>query len=124
MFAGRNDAPMYDTNTKTGFARARKDGYLLQDRQNIGLQHQVQSLIAAGRMLEAINAVSEAAPGTLESHPRVKFQLQCQHFVEMVSYIALSAWLDTTPDHDPIWSLLLCVMKSSVLVEGLMHSSV
>lgn len=37
-------------------------------------------------MLDAITAVNEAAPGTLESHPRVKFQLQCQHFVEMVGY--------------------------------------
>ena len=61
----------------------------VQDRQNIVLQHKVQECIAAGRMLEAIAAVEEAAPGTLESHPRVKFQLQCQQFVEMVC----SCWL-------------------------------
>ena len=61
----------------------------MQDRQNIVLQHKVQERIAAGHMLEAIAAVEEAAPGTLESHPRVKFQLPCPQFVEMVR----SCWL-------------------------------
>lgn len=40
-------------------------------------------------MLDAIAAVERECPGTLESHPRVKFQLQCQQFVEMVGFSPL-----------------------------------
>lgn len=61
---------------------------ILQDKQNSVTQHRVQEHIHAGRTLDAIAAVEEAAPGTLDSHPRIKFQLQCQQFVEMVSHVA------------------------------------
>ncbi len=39
----------------------------------------------AGQLPEAMAAIEQAAPGTLDSHPQVKFQLQCQQFVEMVT---------------------------------------
>lgn len=49
------------------------------------MQQQVQRHVVAGRIPEALAVVEQAAPGTLSSHPRIKFQLQCQQFVEMVS---------------------------------------
>ena len=57
---------------------------LMQDRQNVELQRQVQQRLVAGQIPEAMATIEQAAPGTLESHPRIKFQLQCQQFVEMV----------------------------------------
>ena len=60
----------------------------MQDRQDVELQQQVQEHLVAGRIAEAMETVEQAAPGTLDSHPRIKFQLQCQQFVEMVM-----AWL-------------------------------
>lgn len=49
------------------------------------MQRQIQQHIVAGQISEALAVIEQAAPGTLGSHPRVKFQLQCQQFVEMVS---------------------------------------
>ena len=40
--------------------------------------------LLAGHIPEAMAKIEQAAPGTLESHPRVKLQLQCQQSVEMV----------------------------------------
>ena len=49
------------------------------------MQRQIQQHIVAGQIPEALAIIEQAAPGTLGSHPRIKFQLQCQQFVEMVS---------------------------------------
>ena len=49
------------------------------------MQQQVQQHIVAGLIPEALAMIEQAAPGTLGNHPRIKFQLQCQQFVEMVS---------------------------------------
>lgn len=48
------------------------------------MQQQVQEHVVAGRIAEAMAVIEQAAPGTLDSHPRIKFQLQCQQFIEMV----------------------------------------
>ena len=56
----------------------------MQDRQDVELRHQVQEHLLAGQIPEAMAAIEQAAPGTLDSHPRIKFRLQCQQFVEMV----------------------------------------
>lgn len=58
--------------------------YLLQDKQDVEFRRQVQEHLLAGHIPEAMATIEQAAPGTLDSHPRVKFQLQCQQFVEMV----------------------------------------
>ncbi len=58
--------------------------WLLQDKQDVEFQRQVQEHLLAGHIPEAMATIEQAAPGTLDSHPRVKFQLQCQQFVEMV----------------------------------------
>jgi len=57
---------------------------LLQDKQDVEFRRQVQEHLLAGHIPEAMATIEQAAPGTLDSHPRVKFQLQCQQFVEMV----------------------------------------
>ena len=57
---------------------------LLQDKQDVEFRRQVQEHLLAGQIPEAMATIEQAAPGTLDSHPRVKFQLQCQQFVEMV----------------------------------------
>ena len=57
----------------------------MQDRQDVEMQQQIQQHIVAGQIPEALATIEQAAPGTLSSHPRIKFQLQCQQFVEMVS---------------------------------------
>lgn len=49
------------------------------------MQRQIQQHVVAGQIPEALALIEQAAPGTLGSHPRIKFQLQCQQFVEMVS---------------------------------------
>lgn len=48
------------------------------------MQRQVQEHIVAGQIPQAMAVIEQAAPGTLGSHPRIKFQLLCQQFVEMV----------------------------------------
>ena len=48
------------------------------------MQRQVQQHVVAGQIPEAMAVIEQAAPGTLDSHPRLKFQLLCQQFVEMV----------------------------------------
>ena len=53
------------------------------------MQRQVQEHVVAGQIPEAMAVIEQAAPGTLESHPRIKFQLLCQQFVEMVRVQAL-----------------------------------
>ncbi|KAL3132475.1 hypothetical protein ABBQ32_009024 [Trebouxia sp. C0010 RCD-2024] len=55
-----------------------------QDRQDVEMQRQVQEHIVAGQIPQAMAVIEQAAPGTLGSHPRIKFQLLCQQFVEMV----------------------------------------
>lgn len=48
------------------------------------MKRQVQEHVVAGQIPEAMAVIEQAAPGTLDSHPRIKFQLLCQQFVEMV----------------------------------------
>lgn len=55
-----------------------------EDKQDVEFRRQVQEHLLAGHIPEAMATIEQAAPGTLDSHPRVKFQLQCQQFVEMV----------------------------------------
>lgn len=55
-----------------------------QDRQDVEMKRQVQEHVVAGQIPEAMAVIEQAAPGTLDSHPRIKFQLLCQQFVEMV----------------------------------------
>lgn len=59
-------------------------GVSQEDKQDVGLRRQVHGHLVAGQLAEAMATIEQAAPGTLDSHSRIKFQLQCQQFVEMV----------------------------------------
>lgn len=65
----------------------------MQDKQDVGLRRQVHGHLVAGQLAEAMATIEQAAPGTLDSHSRIKFQLQCQQFVEMVSIGAVPVTL-------------------------------
>ena len=87
---------------------------VLQDKQDVGLRRQVQEHILAGQIPEAMASIEQAAAGTLDNNPRVKFQLHCQQFVEMVCLSLACAFMplshaqqmrnDSTRVHDVLFT--------------------
>ncbi|KAK9820291.1 hypothetical protein WJX72_008659 [[Myrmecia] bisecta] len=52
--------------------------------QEIKERRRVYDLVVHGQMKDAMALTEVTAPGTLQSHPKVAFRLQCQNFVELV----------------------------------------
>ncbi|KFM81840.1 Ran-binding protein 9, partial [Stegodyphus mimosarum] len=56
-----------------------------EDIKSIKNRQQIQKLVLAGRMGEAIQTTQNLYPGLLEQNPNLLFMLKCRQFVEMVN---------------------------------------
>jgi hypothetical protein len=52
--------------------------------EEVALRAAVEQSVAAGRVEEAAAAAEALAPGVLDAHPRVRFRLRAQAFMELV----------------------------------------